>query len=58
LEDLSEDGRMIVKWTLKPWNGRGLHGQDSTVSEWGEVGGCCEYGDELPTFIKHREFPD
>jgi len=47
---------MIVKWILKPWNGRGVHGQDSTGSEWGEVGSCCEYGDELPTFIKRREF--
>jgi hypothetical protein len=54
LEDLSEDGRMIVKW--KPWNGRGVHGQDSTGSEWEEVGSCCEYGDEFPTFIKRREF--
>ena len=37
---------------------RGLWGLDGVVSGWGQVAGACEYGNELPGFIKCGEFLD
>jgi len=31
---------------------------DKPVSGWGEITGCCAYGNELPGFINCDEFLD
>jgi hypothetical protein len=44
LEDMGVDGRIILKWIFRNWNGgRGL---DCSGSEWDEVVGSCECGNE------------
>ena len=49
LEDPGVDGKLILKWVFKKWDG--AHGLDYSGSEWGQVAGCCECGNELPYFV-------
>ena len=53
LEDLNVDGRIILKYTFKKWEG----GMDWIgLSVYGEVAGCCESGNERLGSIKYAEF--
>jgi hypothetical protein len=56
LKDPSMDGRIILKYILKTWDGEAWIGLF-----WlriGTVVGCCECSNEPSGFIKCREFPD
>jgi hypothetical protein len=49
LEDLDIDGRVILKWFFKKWDGEPLDWSDS----WqGQMASCREYGNERSDFIK------
>jgi hypothetical protein len=41
MEDPDIDGRIILIWIFKNWNGG--HGLDLSGSRWGEVAGSCEF---------------
>jgi hypothetical protein len=56
LEDPGVDGRIIVKWIFKKWDGG--HGLDLYGSELGHVVGSCECGNEPAGSIKRGEFLD
>jgi hypothetical protein len=56
LEDIGIDGRILLEWTLKMWNGRTwtnliLLGQRQVL-------GCCVYGNGTSCFIKCGGFPE
>jgi hypothetical protein len=55
LGDPGVDGRIILKWMFKKWDG---HGLDGAGSGWGQVAGSCECGNEPPGSIKCGEFLD
>jgi hypothetical protein len=52
-EDLVLDGRIIITWILNQLGGRGL---DLSGTEWGQVAGSCEGGNEPSDPIKCGEF--
>jgi hypothetical protein len=56
LEDLSVEGRMIVKWVFKKW--AGVNGLDSPWSGQEQVAGSCECGTEPVGSIKFGKFID
>jgi hypothetical protein len=56
LEDRGVDGRIILKWIFKKWDGG--HGLDSYGSGQGQVAGSCECGNEPSDSIKCGEFLD
>jgi hypothetical protein len=45
LEDLGPDGRIILKWIFKKWDG-GLDWIELAQDREGQVASCCVYGDE------------
>jgi hypothetical protein len=53
LVDPGVDGRIILKLILKRWNRQVL---DWSRSEWGQVAGCYECGNEPSGFIKCGQF--
>jgi hypothetical protein len=55
LGDPGVDGKIILKWIFKKWNGAwtGL-----TWVRIGQVAGSCECGNEPPGSIKYGEFLD
>jgi hypothetical protein len=55
LGDPGLDGRIILKWIFKKWDGNGL---DWVGSVYGQVAGSCECGNEPPGSIKCGEFLD
>jgi len=55
LEDPGVDGRIILKWTSKRWDGQVL---DWSRSELGQVAGCCECGNEPSGSMKCGQFLD
>ena len=55
LEDPVFDGTIIIKRIFKKWGG-GVPGFDPSSSGYEQVAGCCEFGNELPVFIKCGEF--
>jgi hypothetical protein len=56
LKDPAIDGKVILKWILKQWDGG--HGLDRSGSGQGQVAGSCECGNEPSGSIKCREFLD
>jgi hypothetical protein len=52
LEDLGIDGRVILKWIFKKWDG-GMYWIDLA-----QVVGCCEFGNEPSGSIQCEEFLD
>jgi hypothetical protein len=52
LGDPGVDGRIILKLTCKKWDG------SMDWTEYKEVAGCCECGNELSGFINCGEFLD
>jgi hypothetical protein len=46
LEDLDADGRIILKWILKKWEGR--HGRNLSGPGKGQAADCCECCNEPP----------
>jgi hypothetical protein len=56
LGDTGVNGRIIFKWIFRKWDvGYGL---DRAGSEYGQVEGTCECGNELSGSIKCAEFLD
>jgi hypothetical protein len=56
LGDPDVDGRIILKWIFKKWDGGAWTGLS-----WlriGQVAGSCECGNEPAGFIKCREYLD
>jgi hypothetical protein len=54
--DPGVDGRIILKWIFKTWDGWACAGLS-----WlriGQVAGCCECGNEPPGSIRCGEFLD
>jgi hypothetical protein len=45
LEDPGVDGRIILEWIFRQWDGG--HGLDLSGSEYERVAGCCECSNEL-----------
>jgi len=56
LEDLGLDGRIILKWFFKKWDGEAWTGL--IWLRIGTGGGCFECGNEYSGSIKCREFLD
>ena len=56
LEDLGVDGRILLEWILKMWNGRTR--TNLILSGQRQVLGCSVYGNEISCFIKCGGFPD
>jgi hypothetical protein len=54
LGDPGVDGRIILKWIFKKWDG----GMDWIELPQGQVAGSCEYGNEPSGSIKCGEFLD
>ena len=54
--DQDIDGRIILKWILRKWEG--VVGTGCIWLRIGTVAGVFEYGDELPGSIKCEEFLD
>jgi hypothetical protein len=52
LEDLIADGRIMLKWILKKYDGKGL---DKSGSVQGHVAGCFKHSNELLGPIKYTE---
>jgi len=50
-EDLGGNWEDNIKKYLKE-----TFSEDLTASGYGHVAGCCEYDNELPSFIKYGEF--
>jgi len=55
LEDLDEDGRIMLNWIFESGMG---HGLDSSGSGYRQVAGSCECGNEPSGSINCREFLD
>ena len=55
-EDQDVDGRIILSWILRKWEG--VVGLDGVGSGYGQVAGACEYGNERSGSIKCGEFLD
>jgi len=56
LEVPGVDGRIILKWIIRKWDG--AHGQDLPGSSYGQVGGTCERGNEHSGSTKCGVFRD
>jgi hypothetical protein len=56
VEDLVVDGRIILKWMLKKWDGEAWTGL--LWLRIGQVAGACECGNEPLSSIKCGEFLD
>jgi len=54
LEDPGVNGRIILKWTFKKWDG--AHGLDLSGSGQGQGKGYCECGNEPSGSIECGEF--
>jgi hypothetical protein len=54
LQDPGTDGRIILKWIFKKWDGG--HGLDLSGSGHGQIAGSCKCGNEHLGSIKCREF--
>jgi hypothetical protein len=52
LEDLIVDGRIMLKWILRKYDGTGL---DKLGLAQGHVAGCFKHGNELLGPIKYLE---
>jgi len=55
--DQGVDGKIVVKWIFRKWNG-GRQGLDRAGSGWGQMAGICECGNEPTVSIKCGEFLD
>jgi hypothetical protein len=53
LEDLDIDGRIILKWVSRHMILR--FGMDLSGSEYAQVAGSCEHGNESSGFTKKKE---
>ena len=56
LEDLDADGRIILRWIFRMWDGG--HGLDLSGSGQGHVAGPCDCGNEPSGTIKRGEHLD
>jgi hypothetical protein len=56
LEDLGIDGRILLEWILKIWNGRTW--TNLILLDQRQVLGCCVYGNEISCFIQCGLFPE
>ena len=56
LEDLSINGRIILKWVLKKWDED--HGLNQCGSGERQLVGSCEFGNKSSRYIKWKEFLD
>ena len=52
MEDPGQDGRTILRWIMKKWDGG--HGLDGSVSEYGQVVSTFKCANEHLGFIKCR----
>jgi hypothetical protein len=50
MEDHALEGRIILKWMFKKWDGR--YGVDLSGLGYGQVADCCECGNEHSGSIK------
>jgi len=56
LEDPGVDGRVILRWIFRKWDGR--HGEYRSISGQGQVAGTCDCGIETSGSINCGEFLD
>jgi hypothetical protein len=56
LKDQGVDGRIILKWIIKKWNGEAWTGL--LCFGIGQVAGTCEYGSDLSVHTECGEFLD
>jgi hypothetical protein len=56
LKDPGLDGRIILKWISRTWDGRAW--TELSSSQQGQMTGTCECGNELSGSIKCRVFLD
>ena len=50
VEDLGIDGRILLEWILKMWNGRTL--TNLILLDQRQALGCCECGNGIACFIQ------
>jgi hypothetical protein len=55
LEDTEVDGRIILRWIFRTWEGEAWTGSGSRYTQ---VAGYCECGNELSGFISCGDFLD
>ena len=55
LEEPGIDGKIIVKWFFKKWDGCAMDGSGSV---YGQVAGACQCGNERLGSTKHGDFLD
>ena len=54
LEDPGVDGRIILKWIFRKWDG--VHGLDRSGSGQRQIAGTCKCNNETLGYIKCGEF--